>query len=127
MIAPVYSEISTIIGELRAFVAQQVVTNGQVLNELKSISDRVAQYAEINATFIEYRKTLHARLEKIHEQTTQFDDSLDRMEARVSALHDDNIRFKFQFKILLAVMTLLATVGSTIVTGVLGPLFHVVK
>src|SRR3984885_6569774 len=127
MVAPVYNEISTIIGELRAFVAQQVVTNGQVLNELKSISDRVAQYAEINATFVEYRKTLHARLEKIHDQTIQFDDSLDRMDARVSALHDDNIRFKFQIKIVLAVMTLLATVGSTIVTGVLGPLFHVVK
>jgi dynactin complex subunit len=127
MVAPVYSEISTIIGELRAFVAQQVVTNGQVLNELKSISDRVAQYAEINATFIEYRKTLHARLEKIHDQTIQFDDSLDRMDARVSALHDDNIRFKFQIKIVLAVMTLLATVGSTIVTGVLSPLFRAIK
>jgi hypothetical protein len=108
------NEISTVIGELRSFSAQQIVTNAHILEEIKKISDRVIQYVEINATFIEYRKTLHARFEKMHEQTAEFDAAVEKLDLRVDEIHDDIIAFKTQVKIFFAALAMVATVGNSL-------------
>src|ERR1044072_9963050 len=74
------SELSQVIGELRNFAAQQAVTNTHMLEELKKISERMASFGEVGATFVEYRKTLHERFGKIHDQMNQINERCDKIE-----------------------------------------------
>ena len=110
------NELSSIIGELRNFAAQQIVTNTHMLEELKKIGDRMGAFSEVGATFVEYRKTLHERFGKIHEQLADIDEDVERVTARVNELELLTSGWKANWKIVLAGFTALATVLSAAIS-----------
>lgn len=110
------NELSTVIGELRNFAAQQSVTNTHMLEELKKISDRMAGFGEVGATFVEYRKTLHERFGKIHEQIASIDEDIERLDARLSATEKLAATWSNNWKILVGGLTLGATVFSSLLS-----------
>ena len=121
------NELSSVIGELRNFAAQQSVTNTHMLEELKKISERMATFGEVGATFFEYRKTLHERFAKIHEQITEIDDDAEQVERRLASIelvvNSLKANWKMAVSVLYVVMTItsaiISTYGSTIIKNVL--------
>lgn len=110
------NELSSVIGELRNFAAQQAVTNTHMLEELKKISDRMSGFGEVGATFVEYRKTLHERFGKIHEQIASIDEDIEQLNARTSAMEKLTITWSNNWKILVGGLTLGATVVSSLLS-----------
>src|ERR1044072_1218948 len=108
------SDLSQVIGELRNFAAQQAVTNTHMLEELKKISDRMASFGEVGATFVEYRKTLHERFGKIHEQMLAIDERCDKLELLTHGLDRTVPSWKGQLRTV--------TVGGTLVASLLASL-----
>ena len=109
------SELSQVIGELRNFAAQQAVTNTHMLEELKKISDRMANFGEVGATFVEYRKTLHERFGKIHEQIGDLDCTIEKMQVKIDAMEEVIANFRGQAKVLIW----LFGVGGTVISSLL--------
>lgn len=122
------NELSSVIGELRNFAAQQVVTNTHMLEELKKIGDRMSSFGEIGATFSEYRKTLHERFGKIHEQIASIDEDVEKLQERVHELEKVASGWQANWKMLVAGLTTVATIISAILsnygTSVLRSLVH---
>jgi chaperonin cofactor prefoldin len=110
------NELSTVIGELRNFAAQQTVTNTHMLEELKKISDRMAGFGEVGATFVEYRKTLHERFGKIHEQIASIDEDVEKLDSRMNSLEKLTASWSNNWKLLVGGLTLGATVLSSLMT-----------
>lgn len=110
------NELSTVIGELRNFAAQQSVTNTHMLEELKKISDRMTGFGEVGATFVEYRKTLHERFGKIHEQIASIDEDIEKLDARISTMEKLTVSWANNWKILVGGLTIGATVLSSLMT-----------
>src|ERR1044072_8940965 len=110
------SDLSQVIGELRNFSAQQAVTNTHMLEELKKISERMSNFGEVGATFIEYRKTLHERFGKIHEQIASIDEDVEKLDQRVHAVEKMAATWANNWKVLVGGVALATTVLSSVLT-----------
>ena len=111
------NELSSVIGELRNFAAQQVVTNTHMLEELKKIGDRMSSFGEIGATFSEYRKTLQERIGKINEQDTSIDEDIEKLQTRMNELERVASGWQANWKLLVAGLTTIATIMSSILSN----------
>lgn len=120
------NELSQVIGELRSFVAQQVVTNTHILDELKKIGDRMSGFGEVGAGLVEYRKTLHERFGRIHEMFGDVDNRLDKLESKVERLDATMTTFKAQAKIATIIVGVIATVLSSAISTYGGVLLRAV-
>lgn len=109
------SELSTVIGELRNFAAQQSVTNTHMLDELKKIADRLTVFGEVGATFAEYRKTQHERWNHVHQQMGDIDERIDKVELKIDTMDDIINQWKGQMKTLV----LAFGIGGTIISSLL--------
>jgi chromosome segregation ATPase len=114
------SEISTVIGELRAFSQQQAATNLQTASDLQKILERsdrgLASSTELNATFIEFRKTLHERFSKLQEQIGHIDGDLEELQKRVDS-HEVTIQtWKGSWKVAAGILCAASAVVSAIVS-----------
>ena len=122
------NELSSVIGELRHFAAQQNVINTQILEEIRKISDRMASFSEASATFIEYRKTLHERFGKIHDQINNIDETHEQLEARLRALEQFHIGFKANWKLVAGMFYIVTTTTGAIVSlygsGIMHSILH---
>lgn len=121
---PTINDLSSVIGELRNFAAQQAVTNTHMLEELKKISERMSGFSEVGATFIEYRKTLHERFGKIHEQIAAIDLDVDklrdvemnRINDRIVVIESTITTWKSNWKVMVTMATFASTAISAIIT-----------
>ena len=109
------NELSSVIGELRSFAAQQVATNAHIIDELKKISDRMATFSEIGATFNEYRKTLHERFAKIHEQIGTIDLITEKLQDRQNAVDVTVATWKSNWKMMVAVLYVISSFTSAFI------------
>ena len=110
------SELSSVIGELRNFAAQQSMTNVHMLEELKKIGERLANFGEIGATFVEYRKTLHERFNKIHADILDIDERLDKLEHNHQNLDRVVTSWKAQLRSLITVCWIAGTIVSSLLS-----------
>lgn len=110
------NEVSSVIGELRNFAAQQSSTNLHMLEELKKISERMSGFGEVGATFVEYRKTLHERFGQIHEQIGSIDMELERLQARTVIIELQVATWRSNWKLLVTMLLILSTLLSTVIT-----------
>lgn len=110
------NEVSSVIGELRNFAAQQSSTNLHMLEELKKISERMSGFGEVGATFVEYRKTLHERFGQIHEQIGSIDMELERLQARTVIIELQVATWRSNWKLLVTMLMILSTLLSTVIT-----------
>jgi chromosome segregation ATPase len=111
------NELSSVIGELRNFAAQQTVTNTHMLEELKKIGDRMISFGEIGAGLVEYRKVLHERFGKIHEQITDLDEEIEKLDKRTTDLELLTNGWKTNWKVVFAVATGFITVFSAVISS----------
>lgn len=109
--------ITSVIGELRNFTAQQQTTNIHLLEELKKISERIANFGEIGATFFEYRKTLHERFNQIHVQISDIDTDAEQLQGRVVKVELQIAMWKSNWKLLVSMLVIISTLCSTIVSN----------
>jgi hypothetical protein len=109
------NELSSVIGELRSFAAQQVATNAHIVDELKKISERMATFSEIGATFIEYRKTLHERFAKIHEQIGSIDLTTEKLQERQNAVDLLVATWKSNWKMMVAILYVVSSFTSALI------------
>lgn len=121
-----FNDLSSVIGELRNFAAQQVVTNSHMLDELKKIGERMGSFGELGATFQTYRGTLHERFNRIHEMFGDIDERLDRLEAKVERMDDTVVAWKAQMKTVLFVSGIIVTVLSSAISTYGGAILHAV-
>lgn len=130
---PIHNEtdtslIASVIGELRTFAAQQSTTNLHMLEELKKISDRMAAFAEVGATFVEYRKTLHERFGQIHLQISDIDIEAEQLQSRVVKVEMQIAMWRSNWKLLVSafmvVSTLLSAIVSNYGTAILRAVLH---
>lgn len=110
------NEVSSVIGELRNFAAQQSTTNLHMLEELKKISERMSGFGEVGATFVEYRRTLHERFGKIHEQINDIDLDTERLQARLVIVELQVATWRSNWKLLVTMLLILSTLLSTVIT-----------
>jgi hypothetical protein len=108
------NELSSIIGELRNFAAQQSTTNNHMLEELRKISDRVSGVSEVGIILTEYRRTLHERFAKIHEQIGSIDLDVDRVQTRMAAMEMQNATWRSNWKLLTTMLLILSTLCAYI-------------
>src|ERR1044072_8525651 len=120
------SDLSQVIGELRNFAAQQAVTNTHMLEELKKISERMTDFGEVGATFVEYRKTLHERFNKIHEQMMSIDERIDKVEVLTQTLDRTVTSWKGQLKSFGTIAWLAGTLVSSLFATYGGALLKVI-
>lgn len=111
------NELSAVIGELRNFAAQQIVTNTHIVDELKKISERMTGFGEVGATFVEYRRTLHERFGKIHEQIGHIDITAEKLEERVKGIEMLVNTWKSNWKLGLSILYVATTLTSAVVTN----------
>jgi hypothetical protein len=112
----------SIIGELRNFAAQQTATNQHVIDQLKSISDRINNIGETGVVLAEYRNTLHERFAKIHEQMGHIDQEVEKHTISLHAVQTVQAAWQSNIKIIVAI----AWVGGTIVRAILTSYGHAI-
>lgn len=112
-----FNDLSSVIGELRNFAAQQAVTNTHMLEELKKIGERMSTFGEVGAGLVEYRKTLHERFNRIHEMFGDVDERLDKLEHKVEQMTNTVTAWKAQMKTIIVVVGAIATVLSSIISS----------
>jgi hypothetical protein len=110
------SELSSVIGELRNFAAQQTVTNSHMLEELKKIGEKISGLGEMGATFVEYRRTNHERWGRVHENLGELDERLDRLEVDMKRTNDTIIAWKAQLRSLIWVGWITCTLISSLLS-----------
>src|SRR6185436_1993578 len=81
------------IGELKNFANQQTSTNDRLLtandrmiDELRRLTDAVADSSKLAATFLEYRNVLHERFDKIHRFETEIDERVEKLDIRTDLI-----------------------------------------
>jgi len=111
------NELSSVIGELRNFAAQQSVTNTHMLEELKKISERMASFGEVGATFLEYRKTLHERFGKIHEQIAEINEDAEHVNQRLTNMEMFVAGWKSNWKLAASALYIAVTLTSAIISS----------
>lgn len=109
--------MSSVIGELRNFAAQQNLTNTHMLEELKKISERMSSFGEVGATFVEYRKTLHERFGKIHEQIGSIDMESERLQDRITGMEMQIATWRSNWKLLVSMLLIISTLASALITN----------
>ena len=109
------NELSSVIGELRNFAAQQAVTNTHMLDELKKISERMASFSEVGATFIESRRTLQERFLKVHEQIGEIDLNNEKQQDRLAAMELLIATWKANWKMLVAILYIISSFTSALI------------
>jgi Holliday junction resolvasome RuvABC endonuclease subunit len=111
------SELSSIIGELRSFAAQQQVTNAHVIEQLKSISDRIASIGETGVILQEYRNTLHERFNRIHEMLGNADERVTNHEVSIQKMLMQQTAWASNLKMVIAIGWVAGTIASAILVN----------
>lgn len=111
------SEISSVIGELRNFAAQQVATNQHVLEQLKAISEKISNMGETGVVLAEYRNTLHERFGKIHAQLGSLDLAVERNTEGLHKVQTIQTTWSANIKLVLGVGWLIGTVMSALLSN----------
>jgi hypothetical protein len=111
------SEMSVVIGELRSFATQQVLTNTHVVEQLKNISDRLSSIGETGVILAEYRNTLHERFGKIHETLGDLEAKSDQHTSAIHQLQITQTTWQSNIKLIIAICWVIGTIASAIITN----------
>jgi hypothetical protein len=118
------SELSSIIGELRNFAAQQTATNQHVIDQLKSISERINSIGETGIVLQEYRNTLHERFGKIHEHFGSLDADVEKHDGMIRSLATTQATWQANIKMIVSVAWVAGIIVSALLTNFAGPILR---